>query len=616
MHDVTKAEQVMEQLKMALLQHTTQTDAAFNAQDVEGFFSRQKSGLLQLIEQALKTKRSRGITIPDAFVWQRADAARAAQGYYGPTSWGGFGGRLVAAQAERATLMRGTRIIDRHGRHGAVQSVRTWNFHTVGGSRKETEVTFLPDSSNREADVNAKEPLYEEVERPTKLVMDPYVVTETGTTEMESPHLLYIDMWRQISFHLKLYRLARWIEYAEGRHLAPHNILAECKRKMTDSNPARALNLWTSWEKYFLENPHLQMADVSTFDPFEYRIMSLHMSSMQGGALTHDEQAEYQYILEQSATPRPKLVEVGDAVTVLCFRDGAPLNGTVTDHQGIAYQVQLENHEYHVPVSGLKLAGVPPAPTATVTYPMSVEELMRSLLDWTENSVLGIRADVTAVLVGVTVQEYLDAYASKPCRVSVTKNTTTQGRGRRATTSTAYAINIFCDDVKGVIGELCQTQYLTAVSAKQLVFDPSSPQAANAWVLNREQAQQFSPLLARQMYRTGRALNRIGQLWLNVALPPAREQMSPTPQLEMQQGTSEYDQKSGGADCMEITFVSPNHGTVRVVCGALGRRDTWHNVWVGNARYGWNGQRWARDLKPPADVLGELLARGISAFHQ
>ncbi|MBK9369964.1 MAG: hypothetical protein IPN01_27310 [Deltaproteobacteria bacterium] len=65
---------------------------------------------------------------------------------------------------------------------------------------------------------------------------------------------------------------------------------------------------------------------------------------------------------------------------------------------------------------------------------------------------------------------------------------------------------------------------------------------------------------------------------------------------------------------MEITFSLPGHGEIRVVCGAHGRREVWYNIYVGRARFGFNGGRWAKGQRPPEPVLDAVRARGITAF--
>jgi hypothetical protein len=150
------------------------------------------------------------------------------------------------------------------------------------------------------------------------------------------------------------------------------------------------------------------------------------------------------------------------------------------------------------------------------------------------------------------------------------------------------------------------------------LFDPSAVEWVSALAVTSEQAKQLLPFLAVHMFRTGISLSRIGLMWLNVDRPPMREDQSlkaTQSEIEIPAETSDYEEKTVGSDCMEITFNSPKFGLVRVVCGARGRRDVWHNVWVGNTRYGWNGKRWARDMVPPADVLAELLERGVNIFQ-
>lgn len=65
-------------------------------------------------------------------------------------------------------------------------------------------------------------------------------------------------------------------------------------------------------------------------------------------------------------------------------------------------------------------------------------------------------------------------------------------------------------------------------------------------------------------------------------------------------------------------WTSPTYGAVRVVPGAVGQRDTWHNIHAsigGKAvRYGYNGGRWARKIEPPPGLLAEVVEHGHAAL--
>lgn len=72
---------------------------------------------------------------------------------------------------------------------------------------------------------------------------------------------------------------------------------------------------------------------------------------------------------------------------------------------------------------------------------------------------------------------------------------------------------------------------------------------------------------------------------------------------------------SGGAPgCIDTTIQVPGYGDVRVVCGQSGRRDVWHNVWVRGTRFGYNGGRWAKGMRPADPVLDAIRGQGITAF--
>jgi hypothetical protein len=113
--------------------------------------------------------------------------------------------------------------------------------------------------------------------------------------------------------------------------------------------------------------------------------------------------------------------------------------------------------------------------------------------------------------------------------------------------------------------------------------------------------------LAAALQSEGVQLSRLGQSLLRrspaAASPLAR---GPTPQQRL----------AAAVGCVDLDFELPRVGRIRVVCAQPGRRDVWHNIWVGAERYGYNGGRWARGLSPPPEILAELRRRGITAFER
>lgn len=70
-----------------------------------------------------------------------------------------------------------------------------------------------------------------------------------------------------------------------------------------------------------------------------------------------------------------------------------------------------------------------------------------------------------------------------------------------------------------------------------------------------------------------------------------------------------------GDECREVEFdLGGKH--IQVKCGARGRRDTWHNIYVGRERYGWNGSRWGRGARPSSEVLQAIREHGVTAFPE
>ena len=79
-------------------------------------------------------------------------------------------------------------------------------------------------------------------------------------------------------------------------------------------------------------------------------------------------------------------------------------------------------------------------------------------------------------------------------------------------------------------------------------------------------------------------------------------------------GATAEQRQAAAEGCRELEFDLPRYGRIKVVCGQEGRRDTWDNVWIGQVRYGFNGERWARGMTPPAAVVEGIKERGIEVF--
>ncbi len=127
-----------------------------------------------------------------------------------------------------------------------------------------------------------------------------------------------------------------------------------------------------------------------------------------------------------------------------------------------------------------------------------------------------------------------------------------------------------------------------------------------------EHVARMAVLLASAMKADGQQLNVLGER----RLAAAQAQTSATrPAPAGNRGGASSEQRAEAAEgCIDVVFDLPGFGRVEVKCGQLGRRDTWHNVWIANERYGFNGGRWARGQKPPPAVLEAIEERGIRAF--
>ena len=120
----------------------------------------------------------------------------------------------------------------------------------------------------------------------------------------------------------------------------------------------------------------------------------------------------------------------------------------------------------------------------------------------------------------------------------------------------------------------------------------------------------FAVIFAGAMKAEGQALNQLGERRL-AAGTPARAPSTST----RTHNSATADQRAQAAEgCRDLDFDLPGYGHIRVVCGEQGRRDTWFNIFHGAQRYGFNGGRWARNLRPPDPILAAIRERGVTTF--
>ncbi len=125
-----------------------------------------------------------------------------------------------------------------------------------------------------------------------------------------------------------------------------------------------------------------------------------------------------------------------------------------------------------------------------------------------------------------------------------------------------------------------------------------------------EHLPRFATILASAMKAEGQQINSLGERRL-AATSPARTASTPT----HNRSGATADQRAQAAEgCRDLDFDLPGYGHIRVVCGQEGRRDVWHNCFMAGVRYGFNGGRWARNLRPPEPVLAAIRERGVNTF--
>lgn len=124
--------------------------------------------------------------------------------------------------------------------------------------------------------------------------------------------------------------------------------------------------------------------------------------------------------------------------------------------------------------------------------------------------------------------------------------------------------------------------------------DPAGPT-----IPNEELILEFSAMLAEALKEDGKTLLDVGEeliLW-------HRPQRVADPRVVVAE-----------EGCHDTEFDFPGTGRVRVVCGQKGRFATWHNVYIGEERYGFDGRRWSKNQRPPAAILEAIKDQGITTF--
>ncbi len=144
-------------------------------------------------------------------------------------------------------------------------------------------------------------------------------------------------------------------------------------------------------------------------------------------------------------------------------------------------------------------------------------------------------------------------------------------------------------------------------------YDPYAdyPGKGPGLMIPAEHIPRFAAILAESLRGAGQTLSRMGEERLAAGSGPA----SPAGPSERRGGATAEQRQQAAEGCQDLSFDLPGYGLIRVVCGQQGRRDIWHNVWIGEVRYGFNGARWAKGMKPPEEVLEAIRGRKSLIVH-
>ena len=496
-----------------------------------------------------------------------------------PTPWGGRRGpELDPAQAQE-----GHRVVTARGEHGVVTRVMRYRWRQTG---REDEISYHFDvrlDSGRET--SAALPLYQETAAPTTVIPD---ISFDGGKSWSAPETAWsqvVQAHRGIAGSLERARRAR-----KATNKRDHEASARRSEKLRRERFAH----FRAWREAWPQ------ATVEGLDPRLYRLFEL---EEQGGALGSAAAVELAQLGQAPEDWRTRWT-IGDRARY--FRPGQgsasaspTLRGTLTAIEG--HHATLDTGDT-VPLWMLHFDPQAGAVVETFDEPRYLIDLAQEMLASTSatDKPYPDRAAVARAVKAWLAEQGMEVRTRVGTGSMVTSIDLYPPHGGAWSDAERERLQVLAPGLS-VYGNGASLEPWQRGGA---AFDPYADYGGKGSGLSipPEHIPRFAALLAKAMQAQGQALSAVGERRL-AALAPAHGG-----------APSDDAAQASGDGCIELSFELPGHGRVRVVCGQQGRRDVWHNLWVGSTRYGFNGRRWARHQVPPAAVLEAVAERGITVF--
>jgi hypothetical protein len=479
---------------------------------------------------------------------------------------------------------RGMRLVNEAGQHGTLDEVRRWVLRTRSAlghlaEETQTDALFVLDSGRT---ITLFPPAFAERRRPSLVVPD---VRLDGRTFLD-PKVA----WQRVN-QARL-QIGHAAEKADAARKPD-------QKERWRRESASALRLFQETARAFLawvaEHPEVV---IEGFDPKEARRLTLELQPTRTPA-EEWERAAIQRLpkdwMERWAPGDAVLLHIHDG------REARPDTGwRITEVEG--HEAELERGGQRLRLPLWMLSRNPTAPAAPATYLAPTED--RWLVDLGQELVVA-GGTVSRAAVASAVKRYL-AGKGVPVRTSVNRGAWVSSITLEPTAG-RFAPNAQ-ERLRALLpGLSVQEQSATFEPARReaQAFDPYADYGGKAAGLRIPAAEvpPFAASFAAALQAEGQALSRLGE-----SLVAGTGSASP-------RGGADLAQRAAAASgCIDLAFELPGVGRVRVVCAQAGRRDLWHNLWVENVRYGYNGGRWAKGMRPPPAVLEAVRERGVAAF--
>jgi len=508
-----------------------------------------------------------------------------------PTPWGGLRGAPLANES----IQKGMRVVTSRGEHGVVDRVdvtvwrvsgiTTWGAQT-SDVRQEKSYSFeVRLDSGREEHTTQ---LFPELAPPQAVVPDLDLGDSAG---LQSPS----DVWRRVQGLFSA--IGRLKEKSSNARKLQTKAQYRQEAQQVRQSFEGVFRLFHTWRTRY------PAAILEDFDPLRYRILTL-----EAGLRSEGWEAELAWL---NATPPDwrQRFKAGDRVLRPAFRAiGSPAEQRDRIRSIEGFYAVMASDSVQIPLYLLRTVPGQALPPPEYSQPMYLIHLAQDLLAPTS----GPRGDVTPLYpergaVAKSVKSYLAAN-DIDVRTRVQTGANMTGIELHPPASERWDAETLTRLEQRLPGLGARWDGATfhPWAKEGTPGDPNTDYygTPSGIFLDPQQLAAFAPYLAKGLKEAGQALSRNGEAWLATL-----ERAPSTATL-----TTSTAPAAATTGCVDTTFTLDGYGLIRIVCGARGKRDVWHNIHVASTRYGFNGGRWARGLVPPQAVLDALEQRGIRAF--